>query len=391
MLIISISEGVERLKVILIDDEPLALEILERQLKKFDGIEVIEKFTYFDITVHENLLKSVDLVFLDIEMPELNGFELAEKIMEVCSDISIVFVTAYNEYAVKAFELNVMDYILKPVQKERLKNTLQRVQSDKNSKEEPIIKDETNLIIRVGNELSFEINGRLKNINWRTTKAKEIFFYLLHHEGTAIRKDFLAEYFWPDLEIEKAFSQMYTAIYHIRKALRSINEHITIKSRQEGYVLFLENAEVDLLNWESQLSQFHSFNRKKIHAYENTLEKYPGSYLGGENYIWAESERYRLEELWLASAYQIATHYMEDAVFDKAQKWYNNICNVREDEEKAHFQLMKLYDKQDNKQMVQHQYKLLSNIYKELNIPINSKIIDWYENWRKHGIYNQKM
>lgn len=69
----------------------------------------------------------VDVVFLDIEMPGLNGIELAEKITEMNPNSSIVFVTAFDHFAIKAFELNSLDYLLKPIQFERIQSTTKRL------------------------------------------------------------------------------------------------------------------------------------------------------------------------------------------------------------------------------------------------------------------------
>src|SRR5690625_3337038 len=104
------------MRTILVDDEPLALDYLEIQLDKIKDITVVEKFTNLDILDHVKLIENIDLVFLDIEMPGKNGLEIAEQLLEVNPTLEIVFVTAYDEYAVQAFELNALDYLLKPIQ-----------------------------------------------------------------------------------------------------------------------------------------------------------------------------------------------------------------------------------------------------------------------------------
>src|SRR5690625_347092 len=101
------------MKAIVIDDETLALDYLERQIKKSSSVTVVGKFNIFDLRKHSSLLKEADIAFLDIEMPEVNGLELAEKLLEMNPTLSIVFVTAFNNYAVEAFELNALDYVLK--------------------------------------------------------------------------------------------------------------------------------------------------------------------------------------------------------------------------------------------------------------------------------------
>jgi len=114
-----------RITAILVDDEILALKRLRRLLEKFSGfIDVAGESQGGEEAV--NLINTVkpDVVFLDIEMPGLNGFELLEKIKV---SPSVIFVTAFDEYAVKAFEENSVDYLLKPVELPRLEKTIEKL------------------------------------------------------------------------------------------------------------------------------------------------------------------------------------------------------------------------------------------------------------------------
>lgn len=115
------------LKACLIDDEELALKYLEKLLLETHEIDVIGTFLEpkeFLRTVTE---AKPDVVFLDIEMAMMNGLELAEEIQMINPSIQIIFVTAYEMYAVKAFELNALDYIVKPLQRQRIAGTVARI------------------------------------------------------------------------------------------------------------------------------------------------------------------------------------------------------------------------------------------------------------------------
>lgn len=109
----------------MVDDEILALRELETMLKAFPEIEITGSSDRASNAVEMiNNLKP-DLIFLDINMPGMNGFELLEKLDEAPD---VIFVTAYDEYAIKAFEVNALDYILKPVNPERLKDAINKIQ-----------------------------------------------------------------------------------------------------------------------------------------------------------------------------------------------------------------------------------------------------------------------
>ena len=112
-------------RTILIDDELLALERLKRLLEPYSEIVGIIDCAYDgrDAVEKINRLKP-ELIFLDIQMPELNGFEVLEQIDFLPL---IIFSTAYNEYALKAFETNSIDYLLKPVEPERLKVSIEKL------------------------------------------------------------------------------------------------------------------------------------------------------------------------------------------------------------------------------------------------------------------------
>ncbi len=123
-------------RVLIVDDEPLARKAMSLALAEFSDIEIIgECGDGFDAVKVINKEKP-DVVFLDIQMPKLDGFD----VLELLDDPPfIVFVTAYNEYALKAFESHALDYILKPVKTERLKKTLKRVEKQlRERKEQPV-------------------------------------------------------------------------------------------------------------------------------------------------------------------------------------------------------------------------------------------------------------
>lgn len=113
-----------RYKAIIIDDEALARDLLRNYLKSFEQIEILAEFEDgFTGLKGINTLKP-DLVFLDIQMPKLTGLEVLELLEDVPH---IIFTTAYDQYAIKAFDLNAVDYLLKPFSKDRFAKALEKV------------------------------------------------------------------------------------------------------------------------------------------------------------------------------------------------------------------------------------------------------------------------
>lgn len=109
---------------IIVDDEELAREDLKILLKDFSEIEIIGESETVKETKELIEKLNPDLIFLDIQMPGKSGFDLLE---EIQTNARIIFVTAFDEYAIRAFEVNARDYLLKPVNKERLAQTIERL------------------------------------------------------------------------------------------------------------------------------------------------------------------------------------------------------------------------------------------------------------------------
>ncbi|MDZ4824374.1 MAG: LytTR family DNA-binding domain-containing protein [Flavobacteriales bacterium] len=114
-----------KLRTILVDDERLARKELTSLLKNFPEIEIIGECSNADEAMEAIQQHNPDLLFLDIQMPGKTGFELLEQLESVPR---VIFVTAYDEYALKAFEVNALDYLLKPVEEDRLADAIHKVE-----------------------------------------------------------------------------------------------------------------------------------------------------------------------------------------------------------------------------------------------------------------------
>lgn len=112
------------LKVVLIDDERLARSELKRMLQEFADVEVIGEAANANEGIEKIESLNPDLIFLDIQMPGKTGFDM---LMELEKAPHVIFVTAYDEYAIKAFDVNALDYLMKPVEPKRLADALMKV------------------------------------------------------------------------------------------------------------------------------------------------------------------------------------------------------------------------------------------------------------------------
>ena len=114
------------IRTILVDDEPLAIQGLQLRLQPHEDVDIIETCLNGREAIRAIKTHKPDLVFLDIQMPGFDGFSVIQGLMEVEPPL-FVFVTAYQDHAIRAFEAQAMDYLLKPVDEQRLADTLDRV------------------------------------------------------------------------------------------------------------------------------------------------------------------------------------------------------------------------------------------------------------------------
>lgn len=374
------------IKAIIVDDEPLALNLLKKQLSLINNVDIVETFNSFNLLENNELIHQIDVAFLDIEMPGLSGIALAEQMVEVNPHLLIVFVTAFNQYAVEAFEMNALDYLLKPVDQKRLQKTLSRIEGQITHRKPDTLPSNETLYVNLCRELKITTansNQPLGKIRWRTQKTQELFIYLLYHMGETVPKPKLAELLWPDYNQERAFSQLYTAIYNIRRALVAYNNHFKIESVYEGYTLTGKNVVIDIIEWENRVKSLPPLTSTTIADYEAAMNLYTGPFLEIYEYSWSGPEQFRLGLLWLDFAKQIADFYKTENSIEKAIMWYEKICDFLPEDEHANLSIMKLHASLGYGILVDYQYSQYKRATEELQLPIDTEIKKWYDTYNE--------
>jgi len=140
------------INTLIVDDERLARVELSQLLQAFPQINIIGEATNGNEAVEKIAELKPDLVFLDIEMPGKTGFEVLENLIEVPQ---IIFVTAFDEFAIKAFDTNALDYVLKPVAMERLEKAINKVTDKKSSEATHKLQKDAQIFIKDGEKCWF--------------------------------------------------------------------------------------------------------------------------------------------------------------------------------------------------------------------------------------------
>ncbi|WP_214228160.1 LytTR family transcriptional regulator DNA-binding domain-containing protein [Pedobacter sp. B4-66] len=153
------------IRTILIDDEPLARDIVKHYLSDFPHIEVVAECSDGFEGIKAITQHQPDFIFLDIQMPKINGFEMLELVER---PPAVIFTTAFDEYAIKAFEVSAVDYLLKPIEKNRFDLAIQKLPSRLNSGGEEVTKellDSAALSPAQNNRVVVKKNGVIKIIS----------------------------------------------------------------------------------------------------------------------------------------------------------------------------------------------------------------------------------
>lgn len=228
------------MRAIVVDDEPLVAAQIDRMLAGA-GVTVLACC----VNPHEALglarAMRPDVLFLDIEMPELNGLEIAERVYADKLDMEVVFITAYNQYALDAFRVNALDYLLKPVMEEDLQRALERVEKRRQPRGVAIGGcGQRPVVAELFGMFALYVDGGLEPVRWVTSKCAELLAYmLLQPREKEVSKWELFEALWPTQNEEKAGINLRSTVSRINKTLRDCGLGMALTSIRNGYRLVL--------------------------------------------------------------------------------------------------------------------------------------------------------
>lgn len=380
-MVFSTFKGVTRMNVVLIDDEQDALDYLEDLLLNYEDVQVVGKYLNPIIGINSILNENIDLVFLDINMPNFSGIDVATELKKNKPNIFIVFVTAYDTYAIDAFKVEASDYLMKPVLENQLDETLTRIRKYRGNE---VV--ESRLKIKMLQQIQFILpDSEPIPIHFNMTKIQHLFIYFLHNRGRLVRKEHIIDMLWEDLEEKNAFSQLYNAIYIMRKELEIYENFIQISTFSDSYRLDLTNAIVDVDEFELSIPTLPSIDESSYVSHQHIIDIFSGNYLIDYDYLWVENERYRLQTLWVNVALDLLHWYYAKEKYDLATNLCMTISEIAPLTETAYFYLMKISDERGMDTTVHYHYSQLQEVlYREIQEKPSQKIIAWYENWQKN-------
>lgn len=216
------------MKILIVDDEPLARERLQRHLQEIDGeCELIEAENGL-LALEQSEQHNPDLVLLDIRMPGMDGIETASKLSKLETPPAIIFTTAYDEYALDAFDAHAIAYLLKPIRKEKLENALQSAKQLNRVQLQSIQPDENE---QQEKYLSVRIHSGLRKIELKDIfyfQAEQKYVSVKYREGEVLIEESLKS-------LEARFSDTFIRIH--RNALIAKQQLKAIRKDQQGRYL----------------------------------------------------------------------------------------------------------------------------------------------------------
>jgi two-component system, LytTR family, response regulator len=307
------------LKAVIVDDEILVLDYLKDILLGLK-VEIAGEFTSGRKALEHLPGLKPDIIFLDIEMPGINGIELATELAGRLDSASIVFVTAYDKYAVEAFKLNALHYILKPVSREDIAQALARVRKT----EVPASPLYEKIYVRLFGKVAIQDEEGNSLLKWTTQKTEEMFALLMLYGKQGIDKWSLIEKLWPLSEKIKVENTMYTTIYRMKKALQEAGIKNVLYNRLGQYFFAMEGIWCDAFQLETLYETFQKETGQEDLISEQLFFVYQGALFGSKDYLWGELQKYAYQNMFDKLCDGLASEYEKKGNRDKAEEIYIN-------------------------------------------------------------------
>lgn len=272
------------MKIMVIDDEQLCIDELSYLLGKYLDMEIAADFTSPLKALEATGNIKPDAVFLDIDMPHLDGLELALRIQALYAGIIIVFITAYAKYALDSFKAYPLDYLLKPVKEARLDATVEHMRRQYALMHPEI--GNNSALMRINCFGGFKLSGS-GDIKWGTRRVKELFMYLVDRCGAAPTRSELASTVFGGVDDKKTANNIYVTIYKLRSLLDAVDPGRKLIRLREDYALEIAPGICDYIDFMRFARHNAVITPKNAVEAARALSLCQGEYLEEEDYRWS--------------------------------------------------------------------------------------------------------
>lgn len=227
------------MKAICVDDEPLVLQLTADMCEKTAQIDDVRRFTKPADAIESVKTEPARLALLDIDMPGMNGIELAIALKDICPDIRIIFITGYAEYAVEAFSIHASGYLMKPVSQEQLGKEIAHALEDVEQNETAHIFAHT-----FGN---FDLFVDGKAVCFERARSRELLAYLIDRQGAQVNRKTIFSTIWEDAMYDRSMQkQLDVVIRSLKSTLEEYGVSEILEMRNGMLRVVPEKFECDL-------------------------------------------------------------------------------------------------------------------------------------------------
>lgn len=363
------------MRTIIVDDEKFAIEELKYFLASYD-VQIEACYQSGDKVLKELQTTRPELVFLDIDMPRMNGIELALKIQEELPDVFVVFVTAHSDYALDSFQAHPLDFVLKPIEEDKFKKTMEVVNRNY-MKAYPERRHE----IKTPHDMKISCFGKFSILNeasepmkFPTKKAKELFAYLICNMGKNIYRDEILDQIFGGFG-EKEQNNYYVTLYRLRSSLNNFGvtrDQITIK---ENASLSMESSLCDLTALMEFLAKNTTIDQSTVVLAEAMLSEYHGEILSDIDSEWADETRQWAENRIEQTMLNMAVWYNKSGDRSASERTLNRLLTVNPISTDAMEMLLDLAIRYEDEDMYRNIFR---NYERVLRIEFGQKVPERY-------------
>lgn len=250
------------MKALCVDDEAILLKVLQRSVEASPDIN--ETFCFSSARKALEFAKEhpVDIAFLDIQINQMNGLELAEKLLAQYPTLPVIFCTGYDQYAREAFNVHAFGYLNKPIYPEDVQEQIDRIKS--------IYKDvEQEQKLKVECFGNFEVYANGKQLMFKRKKSKELLAYLIDRKGAFVSPGQISSALWEEeLDVDKMKNYFYQVLHHLKVVLKEAGFEKIILNSAEGYAVDKSLLDCDYYRYlDNDPSVQNAFNGEYMFQY----------------------------------------------------------------------------------------------------------------------------
>ncbi|WP_438350253.1 response regulator [Paenibacillus sp. FA6] len=368
------------MKVVIIDDEKGMHIVMKRMLGKVDEVEIVGSFQETSAAYLFLTIQDVDLIFMDINMPKESGLEFAGRLRESGRQMKIVFVTSHKEYSLHAFDVYAFDYIVKPVNQERLYHTVQRALSEMPSPIGSVEQDSSSTRVLFNCLGGMEIRSAQNVlVKWKTSKSAELFGYLLMHKGRHVSRARIIEDMFGEMPLKNGETYLNTTVYQLRKLLDNYGLKEIVHSYSSYYALDHNQVDVDFLRFEEGCKQMAVVDDTCIEQALELEQRYTGDLFGDRVYPWARSEVEHLSLMYTSFTQRLCEALLIRGDTQTAIRLLMKLITRNELEEGTIMLYLRALALTKNKEALNRQYiQFEETLYRELGITPSSEVSALY-------------